>query len=173
MTTIRFGKHRNCRLADVPANYVFWLAGYRWDGSGMNEDVTLSAIDNVWENREAIRSACFCGPNVADGCHRDDCYGYVLRDTLDATTSEFVRCSVNGSAKFTSARIHKSRCWVMANHPKVIEEAKTFIDDNRLCWKCHNKLTPIGDRRANGVGKDWDSRCLHKRCYWEWKEENP
>lgn len=41
-------------------------------------------------------------------------------------------------------------------------------EGKRKCLKCQKTLVAIADRRANGkIGKDWDSRNFHKKC---WKE---
>ena len=50
------------------------------------------------------------------------------------------------------------------------ESRKKWAVISHKCLHCEYHLLPIGERRINGVGVDWDTRYLHLKCMKDIKE---
>lgn len=167
MEQLSFGKHYGKTLSEVPVDYVVWLAGYQLREGTFYRALDLE-VEHVWNNRESLLSSCFCGNDVPIGKHDSNCYGFVLRETQDATRAALIECGLNKTATFRYDGTLKAWMWVNHNHPEMVTAANDFLSGK--CFVCGGRLVPIGTARSNGrTHDDWDTRKMHKKC---WRSAN-
>ena len=166
ISRLPFGKHKGCTLAQVPRDYLIWLAGKEVLPNRDNpliENVLDDVVNNIWQNRSAD-----CLYECDAKSHLPNCHRICLGSTWESTREKLVQMVNAREVTFNNARRIQAWIWVYVNHKDTIEAAKRYLETSlsNMCYKCYKPLTSVGNARRNGKAHDdWEGRRFHKKCW--------
>ncbi len=169
---IPFGRHKLKRISQLPFQYLTWLAGYAISNNEKGKPfVMIGEVDWINEKAHSIFDAAEagmgCGCREAPQKHHKLCERTVCGGSYTHTKQRLLERLAERNVEFViDLRGLKAWYWAYLNHRDVVEAARAWISQQKLCLHCGKRMPSVGSARRNGAGHDdWEDRKLHKSCW--------